>query len=417
MAYLATPARTSSIARSGARCAPSTAGPGRSCGTARAALHRRLGRGRGREHRPRTRRSGLRDGAAGGTAAYVHGTHFTSDVIEEYAARLAKHAPGDCNRLYLVSGGSEANETAVKLARAYHLANGQRVRYKVVRRSISLPRQHPRDALALGSSEPPSALQADAALVPETPRAVLLPLPAGQELPGLRDRLRRRARGRDPARRTGDVFRPSSPSRSSARRPEPPSRPRDYARRAREICTQHGVLYIDDEVMTGFGRTGKWFGIEWSGALPDIVTCGKGMTGGYMPVGAVLASERIVATLAKSGRLHRTASPSHTTPSPPQPLSKTLDILEAEHLVERSRADGREAAGAAATATDAPARRRRAGPRPDDRDRAGRRQGDEEAVPALGEAGRGRRGEGLRGRPRHLPRRRLRRWHRTATRS
>ena len=70
------------------------------------------------------------------TAAYVHGTQFTSGPLEEYARRLSAHAPGDCNRLYLVSGGSEANETAVKLARAFHLARGEPTRHKVVRRSI-----------------------------------------------------------------------------------------------------------------------------------------------------------------------------------------------------------------------------------------------------------------------------------------
>src|SRR5438046_1928575 len=69
-------------------------------------------------------------------AAYVHGTHFTSEVLEEYARRLAVHAPGDCRRLYLLSGGSEATETAVKLARAYHLARGQPGRHKVIGRSI-----------------------------------------------------------------------------------------------------------------------------------------------------------------------------------------------------------------------------------------------------------------------------------------
>jgi adenosylmethionine-8-amino-7-oxononanoate aminotransferase len=94
-------------------------------------------------------------------AAYVHGSHFTSDVIEEYARRLAAHAPGDCNRLYLVSGGSEANETAIKLARSYHLAAGQPSRHKVIRRSIS----YHGNTLAALSLRPaqPGALPAHAA--------------------------------------------------------------------------------------------------------------------------------------------------------------------------------------------------------------------------------------------------------------
>jgi adenosylmethionine-8-amino-7-oxononanoate aminotransferase len=115
--------------------------------------------------------------------------------------------------------------------------------------------------------------------------------------------------------------------------------PEDYNRRAREICTKHGILYIDDEVMTGFGRTGKWFAIEWSGVQPDIVTCGKGMTGGYMPVGAVLASERIVATLAKGSGFTHGFTFSHNPVTAAAAL-KTLEILEEENLVERSRVMG-----------------------------------------------------------------------------
>jgi adenosylmethionine-8-amino-7-oxononanoate aminotransferase len=115
--------------------------------------------------------------------------------------------------------------------------------------------------------------------------------------------------------------------------------PEEYARRAREICTRHGVLYIDDEVMTGFGRTGKWFGIEWSGVAPDIVTCGKGMSGGYMPVGGVLASQRIVDTLAKGGGFTHGFTFSHN-PVTAAACLKTLEILERENLVERARVLG-----------------------------------------------------------------------------
>jgi adenosylmethionine-8-amino-7-oxononanoate aminotransferase len=120
--------------------------------------------------------------------------------------------------------------------------------------------------------------------------------------------------------------------------------PDDYARKARAICDRHGILYIDDEVMTGFGRTGRFFGIEWSGVRPDIVTCGKGMSGGYMPVGAVLASERIVAALAKGGGFVHGFTFSHN-PVTAAACLKTLDILEEERLVERSAAMGEKLLG------------------------------------------------------------------------
>jgi adenosylmethionine-8-amino-7-oxononanoate aminotransferase len=91
--------------------------------------------------------------------------------------------------------------------------------------------------------------------------------------------------------------------------------------------------------MTGFGRTGRWFAIEWSGVEPDIVTCGKGMSGGYMPAGGVLASERIVATLAKSGGFTHGFTFSHN-PVTAAACLKTLEILEQERLVERACAMG-----------------------------------------------------------------------------
>src|SRR6185436_3564294 len=103
------------------------------------------------------------------SAAYVHGTQFTSGVLEEYARRLAPHAPGDCRRLYLVSGGSEANETAVKLARAYHLANGQPSRHRVVRRSVSY---HGNTLATLALSGRPNLRAPYEPLLPSAPEAM-----------------------------------------------------------------------------------------------------------------------------------------------------------------------------------------------------------------------------------------------------
>lgn len=273
-----------------------------------------------------------------GKAAYVHGTHFTSDVIEEYAARLAKHAPGDCNRLYLVSGGSEANETAIKLARAFQLASGQPSRYKVIRRSISY---HGNTITTLGLSGRPN-LQAPYKpmlhLSPEAPAPFCYHCPLGKSYPACEvacaDEIEAviAREGEDSI--AALIAEPVLGASAGAATP-----PDEYAKKARAICDRHGILYIDDEVMTGFGRTGKWFGIEWSGVRPDIVTCGKGMSGGYMPVGAVLASERIVAALARSGGFVHGFTFSHN-PVTAAACLKTLDILEEERLVERSAAMG-----------------------------------------------------------------------------
>jgi adenosylmethionine-8-amino-7-oxononanoate aminotransferase len=271
-------------------------------------------------------------------AAYVHSSHFTSDVIEEYARRLAAHAPGDCNRLYLVSGGSEANETAIKLARAYHLAAGQPSRHKVIRRSISY---HGNTLAALSLSGRPSLkvpYQPMLQSVPETCAPFCYHCPLQRSYPecgvACVDELERVIEREGPETVSAFIAEPVIGASAGAAVP-----PEEYARRAREICRRQGVLYIDDEVMTGFGRTGLWFAIERSGVAPDIVTCGKGMAGGYAPVGAVLASERIVAALARSGGFTHGFTFSHH-PVTAAACLKTLEILEQERLVERSAAMG-----------------------------------------------------------------------------
>ena len=276
------------------------------------------------------------------SAAYVHGTQFTSEVLEEYARRLAVHAPGDCNRLYLVSGGSEANETAVKMARAYHLATGQPSRRKVIRRSVSY---HGNTLATLALSGRPGLRAPYEPMLSATPEAIApfcYHCPLGRAYPEC---------GVACVEDLEAVFLREGPETVAAYIGEPiigasagaAVPPEDYARRAREICDRHGVLYVADEVMTGFGRTGRWFATEWSGVVPDLMTCGKGMSGGYMPVGAVLAKGRVVSTLARSpgGFVHGFTF-SHNPVTAAACLA-TLDILEGEGLVERARVMGERA--------------------------------------------------------------------------
>ena len=270
--------------------------------------------------------------------AYVHPTQFTTDVIERYATRLAAHAPGACTRLYLVSGGSEATETAVKLARAYHLATGASARHKVIRRSIGY---HGNTLTALSLSGR-VALQAPyQPLLHETP-AVRAPIcyhcPLESTYPGCGvacvEDLEQVILREGPDTVAAYLAEPVIGASAGAAVP-----PDDYARRARAICSKYGVLYIDDEVMTGFGRTGRWFAIEWSGVVPDIVTCGKGMAGGYAPVGAVLTTDQIVNTVHAAGGFRHGFTFSHN-PTTAAACLATLDILEQERLVERAHTMG-----------------------------------------------------------------------------
>jgi adenosylmethionine-8-amino-7-oxononanoate aminotransferase len=275
------------------------------------------------------------------SAAYVHGTQFTSDVLEGYARRLAAHAPGGCDRLYLVSGGSEANETAVKLSRAWHLARGEPGRHKVLRRSVSY---HGSTLATLSLSGRPTLQAPYWPLLTDQPQ-VRAPFcyhcPLDRAWPecdvacagDLEEVIRREG----PETIAAYIAEPILGASGGAAVP-----PEDYARRARESCTRHGIVYIDDEVMTGFGRTGRWFAIEWSGVSPDLVTCGKGMSGGYMPVGAVLASARIVETVEAAGGFTHGFTFSHN-PVTAAACLQTLEILEREGLVERARTMGERA--------------------------------------------------------------------------
>ncbi len=273
--------------------------------------------------------------------AYVHGTQFTSDVLEEYARRLAVHAPGDCRRLYLLSGGSEATETAVKLARAYHVARGESGRYKVVGRTTSY---HGNTLGALSLSGRPTLQAPYAPMLPAVPRAAApfcYHCPLDRTYPSCQvacaDDLETVIAREGAETIAAFIAEPILGASAGAAVP-----PDDYTRRVRETCRRHGIVYIDDEVMCGFGRTGRWFGIEWSGTAPDLVTCGKGMSGGYMPVGAVLASERIVEAVERAGGFVHGFTFSHHPVTAAAGLA-VLDIIEREGLVERAAAMGEKA--------------------------------------------------------------------------
>ncbi|MET0554761.1 MAG: aspartate aminotransferase family protein [Vicinamibacteria bacterium] len=272
------------------------------------------------------------------TAGYVHGTQFTSGPLEEYARRLAPHAPAGCDRLYLVSGGSEANETAVKIARAYQRARGHASRHKVIRRSVSY---HGNTLFTLSLSGRP-ALRAPYEPLLAPSLAVAAPFcyhcPLERTFPSCAvacaDELEEVILREGPETVAAFVAEPILGASGAAAVP-----PEDYARRAEDTCRRYGVVYIDDEVMTGFGRTGAWFASEWSGIQPDIVTCGKGMSGGYLPVGGVLVKRAIVDLLEAAGGFVHGFTFSHH-PVTAAACGAVLDILERERLVERARTLG-----------------------------------------------------------------------------
>ena len=280
----------------------------------------------------------------GRRVAYVHGEHLTSEALEAFADRLAGLAPADLSHVYPVSGGSEATETALKLARAYHVLRGNPSKWRVIARRISY---HGNTIGALSMSGHATRRAAYQALLADFPH-IEGPYPY------------RCACGGDPAcpACTGaaleDAILAAGPETVAAFIAEPVVgaaggalvAPPGYYERIREICDRHDVLFIADEVMSGVARTGRMFGIEHWQATPDLLVAGKGLASGYAPLAAVLVGSRVHDLFLEMEQpfVHGYTYAGH-------PVScaagvAVLEIVEREHLAERASAMG-ERLGAA----------------------------------------------------------------------
>jgi len=241
--------------------------------------------------------------AQAGVVDYVHGTQFTTGVLEAYCDELAEVLPMDGARVYPVSGGSEAVETALKLARAYHLARGEADRHVVIARWGSY-HGNTRGALDVGGKEPlrgpyePWLGQALHVSPPYEYRCSLVGHPDGcgaayaEELDHVITQV-------GPGKVAAFIAEPVVGATLAAAVP-----PDDYWPAIADVCRRHGVLLIADEVMTGFGRTGKWFGVDHWGVRPDILTAGKGAGSGYWPLGLTIASGEVYDSVGKRGFVH-----------------------------------------------------------------------------------------------------------------
>jgi adenosylmethionine-8-amino-7-oxononanoate aminotransferase len=235
--------------------------------------------------------------------AYAHGTAFTSDALEAYADELAAIVPVDDPRVYPVSGGSEAIETALKMARAYHLARGEDRHVVVGRRGA----YHGNTIAALdaGGREPlrapylpwlGRARHTLAAYEYRCPFPDTHPRACGARYAEALERLIVEA---GPGRVAAFLAEPVAGAALGAAVP-----PDDYWPAVVEVCRRHGVLVIADEVMTGFGRTGRWFACDHWGVRPDVLVLAKGAASGYWPLGLAVASGAVQRTIAERGLTH-----------------------------------------------------------------------------------------------------------------
>lgn len=236
------------------------------------------------------------------TLAFAHGSQFTTEPLERLAALVADMAPGDLDHVYFTSGGSEATETALKLARQYHLERGKSRKYKVIARWNSY---HGNTMGALSMSGNVARRRAYTPLLLDFPHiapAHCYRCPFASSHPDC-DLMCAGALETEILRQGAENI--------SAFIAEPVvgatmgavSAPPGYFQRIREICDRHDVLFIADEVMCGCGRTGKDFAIQHWGVTPDILVTAKGMSSGYAPLAATIVKKEIHETFQKgSGR-------------------------------------------------------------------------------------------------------------------
>ncbi|MEW5960669.1 MAG: aspartate aminotransferase family protein [Chloroflexota bacterium] len=218
-----------------------------------------------------------------GLAAYVHATMFTSQALEDYSAALAEVVPLDNPRFFYLGSGSEAVETAIKFARQVQVERGETRRYQIIARWHSY---HGTTLGALAMSGRPGLRQFYEPLLVQTPHIqppYCYRCPFKLEYPqcGLRCAYALEEAVKLNGKDTIAAFLAEPISGASLAAVTPPP---EYWPLIRQICDHYGVLLIADEVMTGFGRTGAWFGIQHWRVEPDIMTMAKGAAGGYFPL-------------------------------------------------------------------------------------------------------------------------------------
>ena len=233
--------------------------------------------------------------------AFAHSSQFVTREAMDLTARIAALAPGDMKetgRVYLVSGGSEAVETGIKLARQYHVERGRPGKHKVIGRWQSY---HGSTLGALSVTGNAARRDLYLPMLPPSPHiapSFCYRCPLGLDYPECAvsciDELETAIRQEGPDTVAAFMAEPVVGATLGA-----VPTVKGYFERARAICDEHDVLLIADEVMTGVGRTGRNFGIDHYGVVPDLIVTGKGLSAGYAPLGAVIARGHIVEALAR----------------------------------------------------------------------------------------------------------------------
>ena len=247
------------------------------------------------------------------------------------AETLSKIAPGKIRKFTFVCDGSEAVETAIKLARQYHYFKGETKRFKIISRRGAYHGVTAGALRALGTVLPMRQI-----MEPLLPGTIFVESPYCYRCPV---HLTYPACDIACAKDIERLIQFADPEQVSAFIGEPIQQgfgayapPMEYWKIIREICDRYGILLIIDEVICGFGRTGKWFGVQHFGIEPDIITMAKGISSGYVPLGAVGCTDEVMEPIDVFQHLHTYGN---------HPVScaaalKNLEIIERENLIQRA---------------------------------------------------------------------------------
>ncbi len=205
----------------------------------------------------------------------------------ELAAKVASLAPGDLNRVFFTSGGSEAVESALKLARQYHRLRGKSNKHKLIAREVAY------HGTTFGALSATGITEIKTPFEPMSPGGCHVPntntyrMPHGMSVDGLAESIARRIEFEGPDTVAAVILEPVQNAGGCFTPPE------GYFQRVREICDEYDVLMISDEVICSWGRLGEWFGCQRYDYVPDVITTAKGITSAYAPLGAVIVSDRV----------------------------------------------------------------------------------------------------------------------------
>ena len=266
---------------------------------------------------------------------YFPATTTTLPTVD-LVTKISELAPGSLNRIFPTSGGSEANETALKVARAYHKRRGDSARYKVISRRGSY---HGATGGVMWLGSTPIVPMTD--YEPAMPGMLYAPQPNAYrcEFNSQSDS----ECAYKSAKAIEDLILNNGPDSIAAVIAEPISVPQgaivpgdEYWPMVREICNQYGVILIADEVVCGFGRTGKMFGVNHWDVVPDIMTVAKGLVSSYLPIGATIVRNEIADFFAGEENYLRHVFTFSGHPVTAAAALANIKIIEQEKLVENS---------------------------------------------------------------------------------